>query len=86
MKDKFDKLRDKTNRIVEEGERLLKRKKVPSDWCHPKCAACLAAEARGNVDKKDFDIGFDSSEDICMLEARDILGKKYKLETGSYFK
>ena len=78
MKDKFDLLRDKTKRIVKEGIRLSKRNKMPDDYCVPNCASCLAAEARGNVDEKDFGVGFDSSEDICMLEARDILARKLK--------
>ncbi len=78
-KDKFDHLRDKTARIVEEAERLMKRNAVPQSYCSRDCASCLAAEARGNVDNKDFVIGFDSSEDVCMLEARDTLAEKYKL-------
>lgn len=78
-KDTFDKLREKTNRIVKEGERLMKRKSIPSGYCEKDCASCLAAEARGNVDEKDYGWGFSSREDICMLEARDILAEKYHL-------
>jgi len=83
MKDKYDKLRDKTKRIVKEGERILKAKEDYDD-CKKKngCAACLSARARGNVDEIDFkdDFGlFDSSEDVCMLDARDILKEKYNL-------
>ncbi len=87
-KDNFDKLRDKTNRIVREGLKLAKRDKMPNDYCLPNCASCLSAEARGNVDKEDRKNGklgncilgvpafFDSKEDVCMLEARDILAEK----------
>lgn len=78
MKDNFDTLREKTKRIVREGIRLSKRKKMPKHYCCKNCASCLAAEARGNVDKKDYDFGFNSREDVCMLEARDILAEKLK--------
>ncbi len=75
QKDFYDKLRDKTKQIVKEGLRLAKN--PPKDLCEPKCASCLVATARGNVDNKDFGFPtFDSGEDICMLEARDILAKK----------
>lgn len=76
-KDIYDLLRDKTRRIVLEGRRLYKRGYKGN--CNNNCASCLAAKARGNVDKKDFGIGFDSREDICMLEARDILSIELKL-------
>lgn len=71
--DKYDKLREKTERIVAKG---LEIKDSVTGLCRPKCASCLAAEARGLVDKEDFDMGFDSSEDVCMLDARNILAKK----------
>lgn len=38
MKDKFDKLRDKTKRIVKVGLKLAKSAKLD----HPNCASCLA--------------------------------------------
>lgn len=86
------KKRDKTQRIVQEGVRLSRRKAIPKDWCSSTCASCLAAEARGNVDKKDrrsnklgycllgVPAFFNSREDVCMLEARDILSKKLNYE------
>lgn len=78
MKDKYDKLRDKTQRIIKEAEKILKSG-MPKDACHSDCASCLAATARGKVDEKDFDFGFDSSEDVCMLDARNTLAEKHNL-------
>lgn len=79
MKEIFDKLREKTERIIKEGERLLKEKKDFSTYCSKDCASCLSAEARGNIDKIDFDGSFSSREDVCMLEARDLLAERYNL-------
>ena len=76
----FEKLRKKTRRIIEEGLKLAKRSKMPADYCIPKCASCLAIEARMNIDEIDYKDSaitmFSSREDICMLNARDILAKK----------
>lgn len=80
MKDKYDKLREKTQRIILKGEELLLKNFKGSCDGKKICASCLAAEARGRVDKEDFDFGFDSSEDVCMLDARDILAKKHNLQ------
>lgn len=80
-KDKYDLLRDKTKRIVKEGKRLYRSKDNSWDTCGKGCASCLSAIARSNVDKKDFEYGgFDSSEDICMLDARDILAEELNLK------
>lgn len=80
MKDIYDNLRDKTQRIVTKGEKLLSE--GFKGYCSGEkiCASCLAAEARGEIDKEDFGGGFNSSEDICMLDARDILAEKLNLE------
>lgn len=78
MKSFYKSLEEKEKRIVEEGIKLSKRKKMPSRYCEQKCASCLAAEARGNVDKKDYGFGFSSDEDICMIHAADILAEKLK--------
>jgi len=74
--DLYDKLRKKTERIVQEGLKMAKNKEVK--LCRPKCASCLAAEARSKLDIEEYGIGFDSREDVCMIEARDILAKKLK--------
>jgi hypothetical protein len=79
IKDRFDLLRDKTERIVAEGLRLAKTGKQ-KDYCTYNCASCLAAEARTNVDETDGMGGFDSSEDICMTEATNILADKLDWE------
>lgn len=79
--DKYDQLREKTKRIVVEAERMLRFGEFPNATaCSPDCASCLSADARGNVDDKDFGAGFDSSEDICMLEARNKLAEKHNLQ------
>lgn len=75
-KDFYDKLRDKTERIVAKGLELAQRDVMPDHFCQPDCASCLSAEARGLVDEEDFGLGFNSSEDVCMLEARSILAEK----------
>ncbi len=78
--DKYDKLREKTTRIVSRAEELIRLGFKGTCEGEKPCASCLAAEARGLVDKEDFDLGFDSSEDICMLDARNILAEKYNFE------
>ncbi len=76
-KDFYDNLRSKTERIVQEGLRLASDETYLKDESnHYQCASCLAAIARGNVDEKDYDGWFHSSEDICMLKARNILADK----------
>lgn len=77
--DTFDELREKTNRIVLEGERLLKNGFKDTCGGDKPCASCLAAEARGNDDDiKGNDLGFVYG-DVCMLEARHILAEKHDL-------
>ena len=76
MKDDYDLLRDKEERIFKKGLELAKRDKMPKDWCCENCASCLSAEARGIVDNEDYDLCFDSTEDICMIRARDRLAEK----------
>lgn len=78
--DRYDKLREKTNRIVAKGEELFKSGFNNTCKGDKPCASCLSAEARGIIDNEDFGLGFDSSEDVCMLDARDILAEKYNLE------
>lgn len=76
-KDFYDNLRDKTTRIVKEGLRLAEDETyLGSTSNHGKCASCLAATARNNVDKVDHGWGFSPAEDVCMLEARGILAEK----------
>lgn len=80
MSDISDDLREKTARIVAEGDRLLASNEFPTPTdCSAACASCLSAVARGNVDKIDHEFGFSSREDICMLEARNILAEKHNL-------
>ncbi len=80
-KDKYTLLREKTKRIVKEGLKMVRDKEFPlDDSCSEKCASCLAASARGRTDRVDYDYSFDSSEDVCMLDARDILAKKLNFE------
>ena len=79
-KDRYDSLREKTERIFQEGKRLVATGEF-SDYCRKDCASCLSAEARGNVDEKDFGgISFDSSEDVCMLDARDRLAEELNMK------
>ncbi len=60
-------------RVLAEGRILAKREKQPADWCSQKCVACLAAEARNIVDEKMHEYGFNSDDDVLMLEAKDML-------------
>ena len=79
MKKHFEDLEEYLQLILKEGRKLAKIIKVSkklNGLCSLKCASCLAAIARSNVDKEKYDIGFSSREDICMFEARDILAKE----------
>jgi len=78
MKDRYDFLREKTERIFQEGKRLVASGEF-SGYCRPDCASCLSADARGNVDEKDHEGGFDSSEDVSMLDARDRLAEELNM-------
>ena len=80
MKKHFDDLEIYLQLVLKEGRKLAKRKRTPKDWCSPKCASCLAAEARTNVDLRKYGLGFDEREDVCMLEARDILAEELNWE------
>lgn len=81
QKDKYDLLREKTQRIVDEAKIIYASGDRTYDICttNGDCASCLAAKARGNVDEKDFGFGFSSDEDVCMRDARDILAEELNL-------
>jgi len=62
--------------VLKEGRKLAKRKKQPKEWCSKKCASCLSVKARCIVDEKKYGTGFSSREDVCMLDAIDILAEE----------
>lgn len=67
------------NYILKEGRKLAKHPEKLK-LCSPRCASCLAAEARSNVDEKIPDDEYKGFEwgDIYMLQARDILAEELK--------
>jgi len=67
--------------ILEEAKRLVKNPEELS-LCSPKCAACLAADARSNVDERIPDCEYMGLEwgDTYMLRAKSILAKELNWE------
>ncbi len=68
---KYDYLGEKLERIVKEAKRLVDSGEFKG--CSPTCISCLVAKARTNDDKVQYGIGFDSSEDVAMLDAKGVL-------------
>jgi len=64
---------DIVQKIIAIAKELYKDPDIKKNLCRPKCASCLAAEARGIYDIKKYGGGFSSGDDIAMNKARDIL-------------
>ena len=69
------------NHILKEARRLVKNPEE-MNLCSPRCAACLAAEATTNVDKRIADDEYRGLEwgDAYMLQAKSILAEELNWE------
>ena len=91
IKHNFKNLERVLELYLKEG-RMLYKKGFKDGFCRADCAGCLAVAARSNVDevrRKKGEFGFSafglpayfsSREDVCMTDARNILGKEFDLK------